>query len=292
MAWTRRQFLSRATVLAAGLTAGCTSRVGGAPRSDPTAPRAERAEPLGLAEVTIGVLAYQPYTIEDGNDVSGPVPDVARKVLTELGAEEVTFQVLREEQLAIAAIAAGQVDMIGGLAVRADLCRNLTFSRPDYVSGTAFAVLAGNPKGLRGYADVIAKNARIAVMTGLPEDGDAVAAGVPDGSIVRDLDLFGLIDQVRDGRVDCFAFDDISLRDMVKTKGPGLEVTDPFMPANRPPLVGAYAFPTGSELAEPFDEALRELHESGEWQRMVEPFGLGEHNAPPADLTVEKACGA
>lgn len=292
MAWTRRQFLSRATVLAAGLTVGCTSRVGGTPRQDPAAPRAERVEPRGPESVTVGILAYPPYTIQDGDDLSGPVPDVARKVLTELGVAEVKFQVMREEPQAVTAIAAGQVDMIGGLAVRSDLCRNLTFSRPDYVSGTAFAVPAGNPKGLNTFADVIAKGARIAVMTSFLEDQDAVAAGVPDGNIVRDLDLLGLIDQVRNGEADCLAFDELSLRELVKDKGPGIEVTDPFLPANRLPLVGAYAFPTDSELAEPFDDALGELHESGEWQRMVEPFGLGESNVPPADLTIEKACAA
>jgi hypothetical protein len=35
---------------------------------------------------------------------------------------------------------------------------------------------------------------------------------------------------------------------------------------------------------------LRELHESGEWLRMVEPFGLAAANEPSADLTVNLPC--
>ena len=58
----------------------------------------------------------------------------------------------------------------------------------------------------------------------------------------------------------------------------------------RLPLVGAYSFPQDSPLIEPFNQALEELHDSGEWLRMVKPFGLTEDNEPPAGLTVEKAC--
>jgi polar amino acid transport system substrate-binding protein len=67
---------------------------------------------------------------------------------------------------------------------------------------------------------------------------------------------------VQAGHVDCFAFDDLSLRELTKD----------------------------SPLLEPVDQALKDLHDSGEWLRMVKPFGLSEVNEPPADLTIEKAC--
>jgi len=295
MAWTRRQFLSTTTVLGAALTAGCATAVAGAPQRDPAARRP--STPSGSAApapdlVTVGIMAYQPYTIEDeGGELTGPVPDVARAVLQRLGIAEVRFRVMSQEDQLVTALLAGAVDLGGGLTIRPKLCGSLTFTTPDHVSGTAFAVATGNPKGLKTYADVIAKDAKVAVWAGLPEDGDAVAAGVPDANIVRMPDPVQLLEVVRAGRADCFAFDDISIRDMVNTHGEGVEVTDPFMPDGRLPLIGAYCFPQSkTDLLPSFNNALRDLHASGDWGAMVEPFGFTEFNAPPADLTTEKAC--
>jgi polar amino acid transport system substrate-binding protein len=293
MGLSRRRFLSSATVLGAAVAAGCTTTVEGSAQANPADLRraSESAGPPMPDEVEVVVISYEPYTIEDGDNLSGPVPDVARKVLTGLGVANVKFTVVRDQQVVVTMAAAGRLEVAGGLVVRPDLCDQLAYSIPDYVSGTAFAVAAGNPKGLATYADVVAKGAKLVVWTGLPEEQDAVAAGVPDGSIVRlQPDPARSFATVRDGQADCFAFDELSLRGLVKQFGDGLEVAEPFMPEGRLPLIGAYTFPQASPLLAPFNEALQELHDSGEWLRMVEPFGLSERNAPPAELTTEKAC--
>jgi polar amino acid transport system substrate-binding protein len=156
------------------------------------------------------------------------------------------------------------------------------------VSGTAFAVKAGNPKTLRTYAEVAAQGARVGVLTGAPEMKDAQAGGA--GSIVEMPDPNGLLQAVLNDQIDCFAFDDISLRYLVDASGLNLWVTAPFMPEHRLPYVGAYAFPEETKLLDAFNDGLKKLHDSGEWLRMVEPFGLDEYNQPPADLTAKKAC--
>lgn len=291
MAWTRRQFLSATTVLGAAVTTGCAQEISGSPTRDPAAKQVEAEPPPAQKTVNVGIIAFPPYTIEDGDELTGPVPDVARAVLGRLYVDDVRFQVVRQEEQLITALAAGTVDLAGGLTIRPDLCANLTFSAPDHVSGTAFAVPAGNPKGLATYADVIAKNAKVAVWGGLPEDADAVKAGVPDASIVRLNDPVALLGAVTAGQADCFAFDEQSLREMVRTNGEGAEVADPFMPADRLPLIGAYCFPQStSDMLPSFNNALRDLHESGDWGALVAPFGFTEFNVPPEDLTTEKAC--
>jgi polar amino acid transport system substrate-binding protein len=289
MGLSRRQFLASVTVLGA---AGCSSKIGGVPRANPADLRRMReAAPDVPDSVEVTVLAFEPYTIQDGDELSGPIPDVVRKLLTEIGVSEVNFTVIDREEKLITMSAAGQLELAGGMTIRPDLCRNgMQFSVPDYVSGTAFAVQAGNPKGVKTFADVVSKGAKIAIWTGLPWDEDAVKAGVPNENIVRMTDLIGLLGAVRDGQADCFPFDDVSLRQLLKDQGEGLEATEPFMPDERPPLIGAYLFPEDSALFEPFNEALIELHESGEWLRMVKPFGLTEDHEPPADLTTEQAC--
>jgi len=296
MAWTRRQLLSRTTFLGAAVAVGCSSRVGGSPRPDPAARSASQPDLTPsiippLDRVTVGILSYPPYTVENGGEVTGPVPEVARAVLGQLDIPEVELMTLPEEAAVLAALAAGQVDLVGGLAIRADLCGELTFSVPDHVSGTALIVPAGNPKGLTTYAEVVAKGATVAVMNNLPEQQDTAKAGVPAASILPVPSPTELLAAVQDGGADCAAFDDLSARELVKTFGGELVVAKPFPPPNRLPLVGAYAFATGStELLDSFNNRLRDLHESGDWMQIVAPFGFTEDHAPPPDLTTEKAC--
>lgn len=286
MAWTRRQFLSVATVLA---TAGCAQEISGSPRKDPAA---RPPEPVPeIPQLTVGIIAYPPYTIEDGDDLTGPVPDVARAVLERLGVGEVRFLLMRQPEQLLPALLSGSVDLGAGMAIRPDLCGGVSFTVPDHVSGTAFAVPVGNPKGLSTYADVITANAKLAVWQSLPEDTDAVRAGVPAANLVRLNDPVALLGAVEAGQADCFAFDDLSLRELAREHAETLEVAEPFMPDGRLPLIGAYCFAkTNEDLLPSFNNALRDLHESGDWGAMVAPYGLTEFNAPPEDLTVEQAC--
>jgi polar amino acid transport system substrate-binding protein len=298
MGLSRRHFLKSAlltstTLLGAATVAGCAEEVVGQAGPDPDDLKKVRETPAGPAMpdvVNVVIIAYAPYTVQNGSDLSGPVPDVARKVLTDIGVRTVRFTIVREQEKVLTMAAAGALDMAGGLATRPDLCNGLAFSRPDYVSGTALAVPAGNPKGLKTYADVVSQGATIAVMASAPEEQDAPRAGVSGDHIRQTPDPVSILQAVQAGQVDCFAFDDLSLRELVKTNGQGLEVAAPFMPDGRLPLVGAYCFAKDSPLLEPVDRALKDLHDSGEWLRMVRPFGLSEANEPPADLTVEKAC--
>lgn len=287
MGLSRRLFLVSTTLLGAAAAAGCTATIAGSPRPVPAGTRSTRdAIP---AEVTVGVIAYRPYTIED-DELTGAVPEVARAVFSELGTTP-RFEVVRDQEVLLVGIQAERFDVVAGLTMRADLCGELAYSIPDHVSGTALAVPAGNPKGLRTYADVVAAGAKVAVFTGFPEDNDATEAGVPAQNMVRMVfsNPFEFVDTVESGAADCFAYDDISLRDMVKESGAGLEVTAPFRPENRLPFIGAYAFPSRSELVEPFNEALRALHDSGAWKRIVEPFGFIDENEPTEDLPT--VCG-
>jgi polar amino acid transport system substrate-binding protein len=305
MAWTRRQFLSRTTILGAtlGSAAGCSARVGGSPRPDPdAAAQATGVESApsdtGLADrVTVGLLNFEPYvqTREpsggNADDVRGPVPDVARAVLEQLGVGEIRFVLQDQQDILLASLQAGAIDIAGGLAAIKNFCPAVDFSVPDYVSGTALIVPGGNPKGLATYADVKAKGAKIAVMTNLPEQADVTAAGIAPGNVVPLPDPLQMMDAVTRGQADCAAFDELSSRELVKTHGGGLTTSNPFTPPNRPPLVGAFAFLKGNtDLLEPFNNRLRDLHESGDWMSIVTPYGFTEDNLPPPDLTTEEAC--
>lgn len=290
MGLSRRQFLLSSSLFGAAVAAGCSTRVGGVPSANPTDVRRakESAKPAVPDLVTVGIIKFEPYTEGSGGDLKGPIPDVARKVLADIGVGDVKFVIVSQQEQVLAALAAGAMDLAGGLSLSPNYCHGLKFSEPDFVSGSSFAVPAGNPKGIKTYADVAAQGAKVGVLTGAPEKSDAEAGGA--ASIVEMPDPNALLQAVRNGQVDCFAFDDISLHYMVKTIGQGVEATAPFMPEHRLPFVGAYAFPDETDLLEPFNAALKKLHDSGEWLRMVKPFEFTEDNEPPADLTAAKAC--
>jgi polar amino acid transport system substrate-binding protein len=292
MGLSRRRFFASSTLFGAAVVAGCTTTVSGEARPNPADLRQAKETPAsgGIKTVRAGIIAFEPYTVGSGADLKGPIPDVLRKIFTGLGADTVQFAIMNEQEKILTMMVAGQLDVAGGLGPRADLCQNMTFSDPDFASGTAFAVPAGNSKGLKTFADVVSQGAKVAVLQGAPEEQDATGAGVQPANILRLPEPTVLLRAVTGGQADCFAFDDISLRHMVKTIGQGLEVAAPFMPAARPPYLGAYAFPQDTELLEPFNDALHDLHDSGEWLRMVEPYGFTKDNEPTDENTAEKAC--
>lgn len=291
MGLSRRQFLTSTTLLGAATAAGCATTVGGEAKPNPADLRRiaqSSAAPKAPKQVTVAIIAFEPYTEGTGSNMKGPIPDVAKKVLAGMGVDDVKFVLVNEQEKILTGLISGSFDIGAGLALGPNYCHGLKFSEPDFVSGTAFAVPAGNPKGIRTFADVAAQGAKVGILTGAPEKVDAQAGGA--SSIVEMPDPQLLLQAVANGQVDCFAFDDISLRHMVKTIGQGVEATAPFMPEHRLPFVGAYAFPEDTELLDQFNDKLKELHDSGEWLRMVTPFEFTEDNAPPADLTAEKAC--
>lgn len=302
MAWTRRQFLSRTTILSATATASvttmaaCTSQIGGSPRPDPAARPAPDPETSSSAPpvdtITIGVLDYEPFARKDSGGLAGLVPDVARAVFESIGVTELKFQLQQQEDQVIAALAAGAIDVAGGLDVRGELCDSVAFSIPEFVWGTVLIVPAGNPKKLNGYDDVKAKGAKLGVVRGFPHKQDATGSGVPAGKIVEVTDPIQLTTAVSAGEVDCGAFFDLGGEGLIESAGGKLAVTKSFSPPKAVPIVSAYAFNKDkTELLDSFNNRLRDLHESGDWLAMVAQYGLTEANLPPVDMTIEQACG-
>lgn len=285
--------------VAAALTGGCATTVSGAPRagsttrpspSTSTTTSGGPSRPQGGA-VTIAVSEYAPYLFTENGQVTGQIAEVARHVLESLGIREVEFEVTDYEAL-IPKLLTGRVDLIGGLGISQDRCGQVAFSVPDHVSRTSLAVPKGNPKGLENFDDVKTAGARIAVIGQI--DYEVLRElGVPDDLMVKLPDPAALPVALAAGEVDCGSFDEISLRYLVASsaQSAALETTPGFTRPRVPDLIGAFAFrDEDTELRADFDEALTELHESGEWLSLSEPFGFDGSNRPDVELTVDKAC--
>ena len=288
MSSTRRTFLS---LVGAAVVAGCTKQVAGTPGSTPhgNEPKLDIDGP-----VRIGLAEYRPYAYaDDDGEVTGQVPEIAKAVLKKLGVTDVKPVLLPFDTL-VSTLDSAEVDLVGGLGVNQNRCEQVDWSVPDHVVYTALAVPAGNPKGLKTFAEVISSGARLGVAEATQEATIAREAGVPSENLVELPDPVMMMHALALGDLDCAAFDDVSLRDLVTTESDGadLEVLRGFTTDGTPPWIFAFAFRTGDDrLREPFDTALTELHDSGEWLEIAEKFEFVERNLPEADTSVDEACG-
>jgi polar amino acid transport system substrate-binding protein len=136
---------------------------------------------------------------------------------------------------------------------------------------------------------------KVAVLSAAVEKGYATDSGVAEDQIVTLDSQDNMLRAVTDGRVYCAALTDISLKDVLaKSPGAAAEVTPGFDPVkDGKPVVSAGAFvfrKDDNPLREAFNAELKKLHDSGEWTKIVTPFGFSADNLPKADVTTEKLC--
>lgn len=257
-------------------------------------PPLERVRSGGV--VRIGISGEQPFSYADSSGrITGQAPEVARAVLTGLGASGLEA-VQRPFGELIDALLDGQFDLLAaGLAFTPGRCERVAFSRPDFLAPSAFLVPDGNPRDLRDFDDVARAGVPIAALDGSVEQEAALAAGVPEDLIrLHDLQL-ALVGSVAAGDVPVGSLTGISLRDALSRQpGSGLEVTPGIVrtvDGERILPAAGFAFrPGDDDLRAAFDEGLTALHRSGEWLEISAPFGFTEANEPPPGLTTEELC--
>jgi polar amino acid transport system substrate-binding protein len=303
--WSRRDFLRRtatagAVALGGGTVLGACQQVpqggagGGATGAAGTLQRAREA-----GTITVGIANEAPYgfTNEQGV-VTGESVEVAQAVLNRLGIAELNAVTVDFGSLIGGLTLSRQFDMVtAGMFITPERCQAAAFSVPDYTAPTAFLVPQGNPARVQNFDQVRDQNLTVAVLSGAVEQGYAGDSGVPEGNIQVLQDQNSLLQAVTSGRAACAALTNISLNDVVsKNPGAGVEVTSGFFPViNGEEVISAGAFvfrPGENDILDAFNTELTALHESGEWLRIVEPFGFTQDNLPGPEVTTESLCSA
>jgi len=278
----RRRLLTLAGV--GLLAAGC------APDRRPTLARIRANK-----TVRVGVANEEPFGYLDSyGNLAGESPEVARAVLTGLGVDTLEA-VQRPFGQLIDGLLAGTFDMItAAMAITPGRCERVAFSRPDFVAPTAFLVRKGNPEGLRSFADVLRAGVPIAVLDASIEAEAARAAGIPGTRIKTYNSPAQLYQAVFQADTPVGALSDISLRHTISRHASSpLEVTLGLPPAGRAVSqpAGAFAFrPADTDLRDAFNAGLTALQTSGDWLRIVAPFGVTGANQPPVDMTAARLC--
>jgi polar amino acid transport system substrate-binding protein len=288
--WTRRDFFRRSAAFGAvavggpALLSACTTTSSG-----DTLQAAKSAK-----TIKIGIANEAPYGFADSSgNTTGEAPEVARAVFKALGIDQVQASVVPFDQL-IPALAAKQFDVVAaGMNITPPRCAAAAFSIPDYSALTALLVPKGNPQQILKLEDVAAKKVKVAVLSAAVEKNYLTSAGVSEDQIQTLDTQDNMLLSVRYGRVYCAALTDISLKWLVqKNPGVAVEVTPGFDPSTKGSAGGFVFRKEDGSLRDAFNAELTKLHNSGEWGRIVTPFGFSQSNLPKAGVTTEKLCAA
>ncbi|NNH83399.1 ectoine/hydroxyectoine ABC transporter substrate-binding protein EhuB [Rhizobium laguerreae] len=250
----------------------------------------EQLKEQGFARIAI---ANEPPFTAVGADgkVSGAAPDVARAIFEKLGIREVVASI-SEYGAMIPGLQAGRHDAItAGLFMKPERCAAVAYSEPILCDAEAFALKKGNPLKLTSYKDIADNpDAKIGAPGGGTEEKLALEAGVPRDRVIVVPDGQSGIKMLQDGRIDVYSLPVLSIHDlMAKANDPNLETVAPVV--NAPVYCDGAAFRKQDvALRDAFDAELKKLKESGEFAKIIEPYGFSAKAA--MSTSREKLCTA
>jgi polar amino acid transport system substrate-binding protein len=254
------------------------------------ADKLEDLKAQGFARVAIA--NEPPYTaVAADGKVSGAAPDVAREIFKRLGVPDIVASI-SEYGAMIPGIQAHRFDAItAGLFMKPERCSAVAYSEPILCDAEAFLVKKGNPKGFKSYED-IAKDTKATV--GAPGGGTeeklALTAGVPRERVIVVPDGQSGLKMLQDGRIDVYSLPVLSLNDLKKKSGDEtIEVVAPVVGA--PVYCDGTAFnKNDTALRDAYDAELAKLKQSGEFAKIIEPYGFSA--AAAMSTTRDKLCAA
>ncbi|MFD0959001.1 ectoine/hydroxyectoine ABC transporter substrate-binding protein EhuB [Paenibacillus chungangensis] len=249
--------------------------------------------------VTVGFAGENPYAYKDENGkLTGEAVEIARVILERLGIDEMKGE-LTEFSGLIAGLNAKRFDMItAGMFINPERCKSVNFADPEYSIGEGLAVKAGNPLGLKSYADIAAnKDAKVAVMAGAVEIGYLEASGVPEDQMVFVNNQDDAISALQSDRADAMTMTGPALQSRLDAAGDSnlervMDFEQPTVDGESVRGYGASAFrKADTELRDAFNAELDKMKESGELLEILQQFGFTEQELP-GDMTAQQLCEA
>ncbi len=238
----------------------------------------------------IAIANEPPWTeVKASGEVTGAGPEVARAVLKKMGVDDVVASI-SEYGAMIPGLQAGRFDMVAaGLFMKPERCAAVSYSEPDLCDAESFMIKKGNPTGVKSFKDVAEKGVKIGVVGGGTEEKLAIEAGVERANIVVVPDPQSGTKMLQDGRIDVYALPVLSISDLLKkADDANLEMFAPV--ENTPIYCAGVAFrKQDTALRDAYDKVLAEMKASGEFAKIVEPFGYSAEAAMQTNR--EKLCG-
>ncbi|MDO8881230.1 MAG: ectoine/hydroxyectoine ABC transporter substrate-binding protein EhuB [Coriobacteriia bacterium] len=288
-----RTLLVLSIVLALATAVGCAETAVEEPDEGTPPPVVEEEETTldrikseGVVRVGFANEAPYAYSTPDGK-LAGFMPATMEYIFSQIG--DIRLEgVLTEFSGLIPGLQAGRFDCVGaGLYINAERAEQAIPANPQYTAAEGMAVLAGNPKGITGYADLLKDGVKFGTVSGSINLQYATDAGVAEGDVVLFPDVPSALAGLEAGRVDAIGMSVISLRDaMTKSGTTKIVIADPFTAPEGANAYGAVYFALGDEeLAELYNAELAKAVESGKILEILEAQGFGKEMLPPEGVT-------
>lgn len=257
--------------------ASCDSR-----NDETTLQRVKRTGTIRIAYANEAPFGY--YDTATG-EVTGEAPEIARVILKRLGVTSIEAKLVDFGQL-IPGLRAGRYDLIAaGMYITPERAKTISFSNPTYGVGEAFLVKSGNPKNLHSFEDVVAKgDAKLGVVNGTVELKLAEDLGVPDSRLMVFPDNATALTGVKTGHIDAFSGTALTVLDLLKKAGDGLERAEPFRQPKidgRAKNYGAFGFRKDDhEFLDAFNAELAKFIGTPEHIALIARFGFTKDELP------------
>ena len=213
--------------------------------------------------------------LQPDGSLTGVLPDTVRAVLEEAGVGEFRGVVIDWGAM-IPGLQARRFDLVsGGLYINPKRCEAILFSEPVLCDAEGFLAKKGNPIGVTGYTELTNHaTALVGACPGCLQHIRLKAFGVDKERIILyDGGLQTGVQLVRTGRIDLLTIPMSSAKDALSK----MDDADDFE------LVGPIADVAGGcaaigfnakdrELRDAFDAGLMKLHESGEFDAIMEKY--------------------
>jgi polar amino acid transport system substrate-binding protein len=286
----RRAVFAAGSALTLVALAACSSTAPDESGGDDATSTLEQLQEAG--SLTVAFNGEEPYSYEDGGDLTGATIALDREIFGALGVDTVEG-VQTEWNSLIPGLTAGRYDTVSaGMSILPERCEQALFSEPEIMYTTAFMVPEGNPDNLTDMQSAKETGVKLAVLSG------AIESGYSDELEIDKIEVGDAqdgLDAVVSGRADALALTAISLNTLAAKTDAAVEVTESFVAViDGVPQIGAggEVFPQGEEeLRDAYNEELAKIvSDEARWLEIVEPFGFTAAERPVEGLTTEKLC--
>lgn len=233
--------------------------------------------------IRIAVANEIPYGYVDpvSGDTMGAGPDVAKRIVEELGIDNIEW-VTAEFSGLIPGLQADRFDMVAAeMAILPERCEQVIYSEPNTSYGEGLLVPEGNPEGLTSYEDFAERDdLTVAIMAGADQLEMLQALGVGEDRMVTISSNADAISTVSTGRADGYAATSLTASELAG-QSEAVQVVDDFSD----PVIGGeairswggFTFSQGSEdLRDAVNDVLTEMKDTDEWREILTGYGFTE----------------
>jgi polar amino acid transport system substrate-binding protein len=252
----------------------------------PLMDRVKNGEPVRIGYTP----SAAPACIPGDGKVGGLTAELTYAVLKIMGYDKTESVAVADFGSLIPGLAAKRFDIaICGMYIRAERCKNVTFSNPQAAVSDLFVLPKGNPKGIKTWEDVVKTASTLVFVQATVSRDDALAAGVEESKLMAVPSSTELAAGVMSGRADVghlFAWD---AGELVKANSDKLELADPGI-ADKVNWSSNAFHHDDADFVDSYNQAQAKLMSSPEVMTILKKYGLDEKSIPDQSVTADWVC--